>query len=84
VLIAFQAVDADGPADVEEFDHAVAPAWRWKPDAMATALASVGLTERWRLITRPSEGYHRFPECHLLHAAPSISDRPRGSCRSGP
>jgi SAM-dependent methyltransferase len=67
VLVAFQALDPDAPADVEEFDHAVAPAWRWKPDAMAHALARAGLTERWRLVTQPSEGYHRFPECHLMH-----------------
>lgn len=67
VLTAFQALNSDEFADVEEFDHVVERAWRWKPDAMAAALADVGLTERWRLITQPSNGYHRFPECHLLH-----------------
>ncbi len=67
VLTAFQALDSDEPVDVEEFDHAVARAWRWKPDAMAAALARAGLTERWRLITQPTVDHHRFPECHLLH-----------------
>jgi SAM-dependent methyltransferase len=68
VLVAFQALDPDAPHDVEEFDHKVARAWRWKPDAMARALARAGLTERWRMITQPTKDYHRFPECHLLHA----------------
>jgi SAM-dependent methyltransferase len=70
VLTAFQALDSDGPPDVEEFDHFVAQAWRWRPDAMASLLASAGLTERWRLITPPSEGFRRFPECHMLHVLP--------------
>jgi SAM-dependent methyltransferase len=69
VLTAFQALDHGGPADVAEFDHRVARAWRWKPDAMSGALAAAGLDERWRLVTRP-DGLHRFPECHLLHAVP--------------
>ena len=67
VLVAFQALHTHEPGDVQEFDHAVARAWRWNPDAMASALAHAGLTERWRLITQPTQNFHRFPECHLLH-----------------
>ena len=69
-MTAFQSLDAGARTDVEEFDHAVAPAWRWRPDAMAEALAGAGLVERWRLVTRPGDGFHRFPECHLLSARP--------------
>jgi SAM-dependent methyltransferase len=69
VLTAFQALNSDEPADVAEFDHTVARAWRWKPDAMAAAFARAGLTERWRLLAQPTGDYHRFPECHLLHTA---------------
>jgi SAM-dependent methyltransferase len=65
-LVAFQALDSGGP-EVEEFDHRVAPAWRWHPDAMSAALGAAGLEERWRIVTRP-DAAHRFPECHLLHA----------------
>lgn len=68
VLTAFQALDAEDPADVRGFDHAVAPAWRWRPDAMSSALADAGLTECWRLVTAARGGYHRFPECHLMHS----------------
>lgn len=64
VLVAFQVSDdADDP--VVEFDHRVAPAWRWHPEAMADALAEVGLSERWRMTSRP-DGLHRFGECHLV------------------
>ena len=68
VLIAFQALSPEARANVEEFDHRVTRAWRWKPDAMAAALTSVGLTERWRVVTQPTKDFHRFPECHLLRA----------------
>ena len=64
VLVAFQvADDLDDP--VVEFDHRVAPAWRWHPDAMADALTAVGLSERWRMTSR-RDGAHRFGECHLV------------------
>jgi SAM-dependent methyltransferase len=66
VMTAFQSLDAGARTDVAEFDHAVAPAWRWRPDTMAEALAGAGLVEHWRLVTRPGDGFHRFPECHLL------------------
>ena len=65
VMVAFQGVD-DPASPVLEFDHTVARAWRWHPDAMSEALCSAGLTERWRLVTRPDASY-RFPLCHLLH-----------------
>ena len=68
VLVAFQALPSEAAEDVEEFDHVVARAWRWKPDAMAAALTRVGLSERWRLVVQPTgEHHHRFPACHLLH-----------------
>jgi SAM-dependent methyltransferase len=75
VLTAFQALPPDAAAEVEEFDHTVARAWRWKPDAVAAALAHAGFTERWRLIAQPGEGYHRFPECHLLHTLSTSADQ---------
>lgn len=67
MMTAFQALDVDAAHDVEEFDHVVAPAWRWRPDAMSAMLADIGLTERWRTISPPADGFRRFPECHLLH-----------------
>lgn len=63
VMVAFQCSD-DPAQPVIEFDHHVARAWRWHPDAMADALASAGLAERWRIVTRPDDA-HRFAECHL-------------------
>jgi ubiquinone/menaquinone biosynthesis C-methylase UbiE len=63
VMVALQCSD-DVPA--AEFDHRVARAWRWHPDAMSEVLASVGLNERWRIVSRP-DALHRFAECHLLH-----------------
>ncbi len=62
VLLAGQSTDDEG---VAEFDHAVAPAWRWHPDSIAAALAEAGFAEVWRTVSRPAEGFHRFPEFHL-------------------
>lgn len=62
LLVATQGSDDPG---VHEFDHAVAPAWRWHADALAEALTSAGFTETWRTISRPGPG-HRFPEIHIL------------------
>ena len=64
VLVAFQCSDDPGHPIIE-FDHRVARAWRWHPDAMAAALEGAGFTERWRLVTQPDDR-HRFAECHLL------------------
>lgn len=68
VLTAFQCTDDSG-APVVEFDHKVARAWRWNPDAMSDTLVHTGFAERWRLLTRP-DSTHRFPECHLVHERP--------------
>ncbi|QRY62121.1 class I SAM-dependent methyltransferase [Gordonia sp. PDNC005] len=62
ILLAGQSSDEPG---VSEFDHAVAPAWRWHPDSIAEAVTDVGFTELWRTVSRPAEGFHRFPEFHL-------------------
>src|SRR5262245_31150726 len=40
VLIASQSSDIPGPAT--QFDHAVAPAWRWHPDELSRVLADSG------------------------------------------
>ncbi|WP_148573184.1 class I SAM-dependent methyltransferase [Nocardioides caldifontis] len=64
VLVAFQCAD-DGEPPVVEFDHKVAPAWRWHPDAMASTLEAVGLQERWRLVTQ-RDAVRRFADCHLV------------------
>ncbi|GAB05721.1 methyltransferase domain-containing protein [Gordonia amarae] len=63
VLIACQGSDNPG---VHEFDHAVARAWRWHPDTLADALTSAGFTEVFRTVSRPGEGFHRFPEVHIV------------------
>lgn len=63
VLVAMQSTDACG--EVEEFDHAVARAWRWHPDSVAEVLYDNGFDERWRIVSRP-DPTRRFPEFHLL------------------
>jgi trans-aconitate methyltransferase len=62
VLLAFQT--GDDARRPTPFDHAVAPAWRWHPDAMSTVLDDAGFAEVWRTISRP-DADHRFAECHL-------------------
>ena len=62
LLVAGQSTDDPG---VEEFDHAVARAWRWHPDTIAGALADAGFDELWRTASRPAAGFHRFPEFHV-------------------
>jgi len=62
ILVACQSSDDPG---AHEFDHAVARAWRWHPDTLADALTSAGFTEVFRTVSRPSEGFHRFPEVHI-------------------
>ncbi|WP_235831386.1 class I SAM-dependent methyltransferase [Gordonia zhaorongruii] len=61
VLLAGQSADEPG---VHEFDHAVARAWRWHPNAIGDALRDAGFIEDWRTISRPDEK-HRFPEFHV-------------------
>ncbi|WP_203337672.1 class I SAM-dependent methyltransferase [Nocardioides limicola] len=68
VLVAFQCSD-DAAEPVVEFPHRVARAWRWRPDALSTALTAAGLSEKWRSIASPDD-LHRYPECHLLHQIP--------------
>ncbi|MCX5045047.1 class I SAM-dependent methyltransferase [Aldersonia sp. NBC_00410] len=63
VLIATQS--SDEPGSALEFDHAVAPAWRWHPDELHRVLDACGFVENWRLVSRPG-GIHRFPSVHLL------------------
>ncbi|MGO3328427.1 class I SAM-dependent DNA methyltransferase [Gordonia sp. (in: high G+C Gram-positive bacteria)] len=62
LLVACQSTDEPG---IEEFDHAVARAWRWHPDSMVDALTDAGFDELWRTVSRPAEGFHRFPELHV-------------------
>lgn len=62
LLVAAQASDDAG---VHEFDHAVARAWRWHPDALAAAVDAAGFDELWRTVSRPDD-LHRFPEVHLV------------------
>ncbi|WP_138845204.1 class I SAM-dependent methyltransferase [Rhodococcus pyridinivorans] len=62
VLIVGQTTDI--PGEVVEFDHAVAPAWRWHPDRLAAALSDAGFDEVWRTVGRP-DADHRFPDLHL-------------------
>ncbi|MGD6980446.1 class I SAM-dependent DNA methyltransferase [Citricoccus sp. CH26A] len=63
VLVVFQCL-LEPDLDAQEFDHVVAPAWRWNPSALARALDAVGFAETWRVIVCPDEG-HPYPECHL-------------------
>ncbi|CAM3924598.1 class I SAM-dependent methyltransferase [Smaragdicoccus niigatensis] len=62
VLIAFQASDEPGPPI--QFDHAVAPAWRWHPDEFSRILRQRGFDEDWRIVYRDNS--YRFPVGHLL------------------
>lgn len=43
----------DIPGEVVEFDHAVAPAWRWHSDRLAAVLSDAGFDEVWRTAGRP-------------------------------
>jgi hypothetical protein len=64
-LVAIAGQTTDKPDAVLEFDHLVAPAWRWHPDRLSEVLAEAGFDETWRTISRP-DPQHRFPEVHLL------------------
>ncbi|MYR06096.1 methyltransferase domain-containing protein [Gordonia sp. SID5947] len=62
VLIAMQGSDEAG---IHEFDHVVARAWRWHPDALSSVLSDNGFDETLRMIRRPDQNY-RFPEVYLM------------------
>ncbi|MBM7368276.1 class I SAM-dependent methyltransferase [Gordonia hydrophobica] len=62
LLVAAQSSDEPG---VHEFDHTVAKAWRWHPQALAEAVTTAGFQELWRTVSRP-DADHRFPEVHLV------------------
>lgn len=62
VLVACQMSE---DADVVEFDHKVAPAWRWHPDRLSAELSAAGFDELWRIAARP-DADHRFPDVHML------------------
>ncbi|MGB3304137.1 class I SAM-dependent methyltransferase [Gordonia sp. (in: high G+C Gram-positive bacteria)] len=61
VLLSAQSSDEAG---VHEFDHLVAQAWRWHPDALAESVSGAGFDEVWRTVSR-IDADHRFPEVHL-------------------
>lgn len=62
VLVACQMSEDAG---VVEFDHKVAPAWRWHPDRLSAELSAAGFGEVWRITARP-DADHRFPDVHML------------------
>ncbi|WP_439944514.1 methyltransferase domain-containing protein [Streptomyces sp. BBFR115] len=66
LLIGFSA--SEGPSrPTQRFDHAVAPAYRWAPDHLATLLRESGLTEVARTVREPQPTDRRqFKEVHLL------------------
>ncbi|MEV0947762.1 methyltransferase domain-containing protein [Rhodococcus sp. NPDC049939] len=64
-LVAVAGQTTDTVSEISEFDHAVAPAWRWHPDSLSEALSRAGFDEVWRTISRP-DVHHRFPEVHLV------------------
>ncbi|WLP90549.1 class I SAM-dependent methyltransferase [Gordonia sp. NB41Y] len=63
VCVAGQSSDVVG--EVVEFDHRVARAWRWHPDAMSEALGRAGFDEHSRTVVRP-DAHRRFPEATLI------------------
>jgi len=64
LLVSFQTGD-DSLRGWHEFDHRVAPAYRWPISAMAAFLAPAGLIEVARLRAEPGPS-NRFHEGHLL------------------
>ncbi|MFI9534319.1 class I SAM-dependent methyltransferase [Nocardia fusca] len=56
----------------QEFDHKVAPAYRWSPDSLAELLASAGFVEVGRLLREPHEG-ERGQQAQLLVRRPPKS-----------
>ncbi|WP_433273134.1 class I SAM-dependent methyltransferase [Actinosynnema sp. CS-041913] len=66
LLLGFFAGDDPLP---QEFDHKVAPAYRWSPDGLAELLRQAGLAEVARLLREPHEG-ERFQQAQLLVRKP--------------
>jgi SAM-dependent methyltransferase len=64
LLVSFQTGD-DSLEGWREFDHRVAPAYRWSLTGMAKLLAPAGLVELARLRAEPGPS-NRFHEGHLL------------------
>ncbi|GAA1283962.1 class I SAM-dependent DNA methyltransferase [Saccharothrix xinjiangensis] len=62
LLLGFYAGDDPEP---REFDHRVAPAYRWSLDALADLLRRAGFAEVARLRREPLDG-ERFHQAHLL------------------
>ncbi|MCE4946710.1 methyltransferase domain-containing protein [Streptomyces albulus] len=66
LLIGFSATD-DASHPTQEFDHAVAPAYRWAPDHLAALLRASGLAEVARMVREPQPTDRRqFQEVQLL------------------
>ena len=68
LLVSFQTGD-DSLHGWREFDHRVAPAYRWSLTGMAGFLTAAGLTEVARLRAEPGPS-NRFHEGHLLARKP--------------
>lgn len=66
LLLGFFAGDDPLP---REFDHKVAPAYRWSPDSLAELLRQAGFAEVARLVREPRED-ERFQQAHLLVRKP--------------
>jgi SAM-dependent methyltransferase len=66
LLLGFFAGDDPLP---QEFDHKVAPAYRWSPDELAELLRRAGFVEVARLLREPYED-ERFQQAHLLALKP--------------
>ncbi|GGU36774.1 class I SAM-dependent methyltransferase [Lentzea flava] len=62
LLLGFFAGDDPEP---REFDHKVAPAYRWSPDSLADLVGQAGFAEVARLVRAPHEG-ERGPQGQLL------------------
>lgn len=66
LLLGFSATD-DPSRPTQVFDHAVAPAYRWWPDHLATLLRKSGLDEVARMVREPQPTDRRqFQAIHLL------------------
>ncbi|CCH31731.1 methyltransferase domain-containing protein [Actinosynnema sp. NPDC047251] len=63
LLLGFFAGDDPLP---REFDHKVAPAYRWSPDSLADLLRQAGFAEVGRLRREPFEHERQFHQAQLL------------------